>query len=288
MIKDLIKQIIPYYNYYRKNKSSISVNNAIESMWDIGELIQLFLNENPGIKPHSLYREIYGKSEGSKNIEQKSYITREFLGRCYRIRQIFKFKRNIKETFPNLKSFTNFREAMPFFDNDKYKLNGKDLENLIKILNSKESNIKIFTYIKDLQKVNIGIKNPRNQKIKELSGDKEIFVKFYNYIYGLLKFNDYDKAYNEIKSVDNNFIKILSKNTAAIAIDGLLMTDFEIPNLLNKDWENYSILIKRMINKKDSTERRRFRRLIPPHRMTQLGEMLYQISSKDLYKTFRQ
>ena len=82
-------------------------------------------------------------------------------------------------------------------------------------------------------------------------------------------------------------LKILSKNTSALALDGLLMTDFEIPEKINEKWSIFSILIKRLITKEDPLERRRFRRLIPSHRMTQLGEMIYLLTAENLYKTFR-
>lgn len=285
-LKYLISEIIPYYNKYRKNKLIISGIEVLEISWEIGDLLDKFIKKN-NVAPHALYREIYGKSEGEKNIEQKSYVTREFLGRCYRIRKMFNQKSGIRFLFPDLKNFNNFREAMPFFDNQKYLLKGENREELIKILNSNLENRKIKEYIKKLQKEKIGIKNPRDQKLKKMSGDKEVFIKFYNYIYEMFKWSDYERVYNEIKDIDTGFIKVLSKNTGAISIDGLLFTDFEVPNSLNEKWFEFASLIKRLIEKKDPLERRRFRRLIPPHRMTQLGEMLYQLTSESLYKTFR-
>lgn len=284
-IKYLITEIIPHYNKYRKNKLTLSGSDALDILWDIGDLLRKFIEQND-IAPHALYRLIYGKSEGTENVVQKSYITREFLGRCYRIRNMFEKKSEIRLLLPNLKNFNNFREAMPFFDNPKYLLKGKDREELLAILNGDE-NKKIKEYIKRLQKELIGVKNPRNQKLKEMSDDKDVFVKFYNYIYELLNAGDYNAVNQEVKNIDSEFIKILSKNTSAISIDGLLLTDFEIPVSLNKKWVEFANLIQKLVNQKDPVERRRFRRLIPSHRMTQLGEMIYQLTSEDLYKTFR-
>jgi hypothetical protein len=46
-------------------------------MWDIGDILKNFINQND-IAPHKLYRIVYGKSDGSENISQKSWVTREF------------------------------------------------------------------------------------------------------------------------------------------------------------------------------------------------------------------
>ena len=67
---------------------------------------------------------------------KKSWITREFQDRCYRIRNIFQDKDQIYSELPSLVGFTAFRESMPFFDNKKYKLEGDDRVNLLKLLNS--------------------------------------------------------------------------------------------------------------------------------------------------------
>jgi len=177
----LIKEITPLYNSYKENAKIIKGTDAIKIMWEIGDLIKKYLKNN-NIAPHTLYRQIYGKSEGTKNIEQKSYLTREFLSRSFRIRNIFTSIEEIEEKLPNLQRFITFREAMPFFDNPKYKLLGEDMENLLKILNSENSR-KALHQVEELQKTYIGIKNPRNQRLKELEKDKSTFVDFYNYIY---------------------------------------------------------------------------------------------------------
>jgi len=259
---------------------------SVGILWDIGDAIKKYVKKT-GIAPHTLYRQIYGKSEGKTNVIQKSYITRDFLSRSYRVRNIFKKRADIKTYLPNLKNFHLFYKAMPFIDNPKYRFAGKEKENLYKLLNSSKNYAVVMKEINRLQKEKIGIKNPRNQKLKEMAGDKDVFVSFYNHIHGLLKRADYQQAQKEINAIDREFIKILSKNTGALALDGLLMTDMKVPQKLNKQWADFSILINRLVSKKDPMERRRFRRLIPPHRMTQLGEMLYLLTAENLYKTFR-
>jgi len=285
-IKELIKNIVPHYNKYRQSRNILTGTEAVEVFWDVGDEIEKYIKET-NVAPHALYRQIYGKSEGKTNVIQKSYITRDFLSRSYRIRNIFITRADIKKYLPNLQKFRLFSQAMPFIDNPKYQFSGKEKENLYNLLNSNKGYTEIIKQIFSLQKEKIGINNPRTQKLKGMMEDKDIFVAFYNYIYKLFKDGDYQKAQEEISIMDIEFIKILSKNTSALALDGLLMTEFEIPQKVNEKWLDFTNLVKRLITKEDSIERRRFRRLIPSHRMTQLGEMLYLLTTEDLYKTFK-
>lgn len=126
-INQLINDITPLYNKYKSTSKILSGNESLKIMWDIGDFLNQFINRH-NIAPHKLYREVYGKSEGKENISRNTWITREFQGRCYRIYNIFSSERDIDQIFPTLKSFTLFREAMPFFDNEKYILKGKKRE----------------------------------------------------------------------------------------------------------------------------------------------------------------
>jgi len=160
-LQELIKNISPLYNSYKQTSRNINGVNALQIMWDIGDFLKKTI-EMSNIAPHNLYRKIYGKAEGQEYITQKSYITREFLGRSYRIRNIFKNKKDIQKILPNLKSFISFREAMPFFDNEKYILRGEEKEKLLYLLNSNSSSTLILNKIKLLQSEKIGRKNPRD------------------------------------------------------------------------------------------------------------------------------
>ena len=87
---------------------------------------------------------------------------------------------------------------MPFFDNDKYLLKGKEKKDLLNILNSNESSNLILKKIKLLQSQKIGRKNPRNQKLKEVEPQKDVFISFYNYIFNLIKDNSYETINKEV------------------------------------------------------------------------------------------
>jgi len=283
---ELIKKITPIYNYYRKNKLNINSVSTVEIMWQIGDIIKEYL-KNANTKPHTLYRDIYGKSEGINNVEQKSYITREFLNRCFRIRKIFETKNNIKKIFPSLNNYNHFREAMPFFDNSKYKLKGNEKNKLLEILNSNNTNQQIMKYIRKLQKEKIGINNPRTQRFQELSNEKKLFIDLYNFLYICFKERKYKEATTGVNTTNEFFISELSKNTGALASDKLMIKIFKIPTNVSGLWLGYAEVVNKLAGKKDATERRRFRRLIPPEKMMRMSEMIYALRSEEDFNKFR-
>lgn len=281
-LKQLIDEISPLYNSYKQNSRNITGTNALQVMWDIGDILKKEI-EKYNIAPHSLYRKIYGKAEGQSNITQRSYITREFLGRSYRIRNIFKNKENIIKDLPNLKNFIPFREAMPFFDNNKYLLKGEEKESLLRILNGNESSSLILKKIKLLQTQKIGKKNPRNQKLNELNPQKQVFISFYNYLFNLIKDNNYEAIKKEISFMDNSIILKLSINTSALAQEGLKYV--EISELLpNDQWNKYIEFLNYFSKQNNAKERRRFRRLISPERIVKLAEMLQSLNIENSCK----
>ncbi|MCX6751412.1 MAG: hypothetical protein NT161_01440 [Candidatus Nomurabacteria bacterium] len=284
-IQKLIDGISPLYNSYKQTSRNISGTKALQIMWEIGDLLKKAI-EVSGVAPHNLYRQIYGKAEGKENITQKSYITREFLGRSYRIRNIFKNKENIQKDLPNLKSFISFREAMPFFDNEKYILKGEEKEKLLSLLNSDLSPTSVLDKIKLLQSEKIGRKNPRNQKLDELQPQKEIFINFYNYLFYLIKNNDYESVKKEFKDVDISILKTISSNTSALAQEGVKY--IEIPeSTLDTQWITYLNILNSFSTQINAKERRRFRRLIPPERIVKLAEMIQALTSEDSFKNFK-
>ena len=280
-INSLIQTITPFYNQYKQQNRSISGTEALKIMWDIGDILKKFIEENK-IAPHTLFWEVYGKSEGTKNIVQKSWITREFQGRCYRIRNIFSSKRQIEKELPTLKSFTYFRETLPFFDNQKYKLTGKEKEKLLELLNSKKDSKFIMKRIRYLQEKKIGIKNPRTQRLKDLEGEKKVFINFYNSVYQLLN-EPPEKATLKLKKnhVDPQYVIVLAKNTNALSQDGLKFTSFTIrKDIQDPLWKNYGEIVKKLISNHNAVETRRFRRIIPAERIVQLADMLYSLPLK--------
>lgn len=276
-IDELIQNITPKYNHYKVNSNHIKATDAIELMWDIGDLLLQYFKDHQ-IQPHGLYRLIYGKSEGTKNTYKKSYITREFLGRCYRIRKIFTNREEIREILPNLQRFTTFREAMPFFDNPKFVLTGEERKNLLKLLNDID-NRKAFIYIKNLQKSYIGISNPRTQRLTDLSEEKQVFITFYNHVFNLTKLDHFtrNKILTEGKITDK-LRESLSYDISSLTEDGIKPSNYSYQeDVLIPEWSMFIRIIQGFKNQKNPKQIRRFRRIVPAMRMINLAEMLIQL-----------
>jgi len=173
ILKELINNIIPYYNKYKRNQENLTGAQALEIIWDVGNLIKEYLKDK-NIAPRTLYHQIYGKSEGDTDIPQKSYITRDFLDRAYRVKRIFNDKNEIKKTFPNLKRYRLFYKSMPFFDEGRFKMENTDRKKLIELLNSNKTYNEIITEVAKLREKRIGLSIPKDSKLKELEREKNI------------------------------------------------------------------------------------------------------------------
>jgi hypothetical protein len=287
-ISELLSNITPLYNNYKSNKSKISASDSIIIMWEIGSFIESYLKVNK-VSPHNLYREIYGKSETTSNISQKSYITREFLSRSFRIYKMFESKNEIKVKFPSLGDFSSFREAMPFFDNPIYKLSKNDEEDLFKLLNSNKKGTDIVKALDKKKKSINNILNPRDQKLNELDEQVKLFKSFYNYIYKNIRDLDFETCFNELKldKAGLDHIIILIKNLSSLAQEGMAkydMKNYKFENLLLDQFYN---LILELIKPNDEKVRRRFRRLIAPERIIKVSEYVFAILSSENYKQMK-
>ena len=285
-VSKLISEITPLYNTYIENRHTISGKDALILMWDIGDILAGYINELD-IKPHRLYRLIYGKSEGSSNIIQRSYITREFMGRCYRIRRIFESNDHIESIFPNLRSFTLFREAMPFFDNPKYIMNSEDKEVLIKLLNSDEETKTIFQKIKVLQRRRIGKTNPRTQRLYELEEEKDVFIKSYNEIYKLIRLRDFQKAQDNLQDVSKESLENISSILGSLVSEEVIAPSFKVSEKEPEPFGSLVGVLRKLRREKGMIQRNRFRRLVSPERISRLANMVYALTSEQAYNNYR-
>lgn len=272
----IINEITPLYNKYKAN-IEISWTEALNIMRDIGNILKKHI-QIYNIAPHSLYRMIYWKSEGSNHITQKSRISREFQWKAFRIRNFFNEKSDIDKYLPNLKKFRLFSQAMPFLDNEKYKLEWKDKENLLALLNSNKSYKEIFKELCLLKQEKIGIKNPRTQKLNELSEEKQIFINFYNLVYNILSKQEFNLLINE--KITKEHLSLLSKNTNSLSQDWLKFNLVTLKETKNSIFNDYNSMINNFIAEKTPKKIRRFRRIITPERIVRLADILYTIYTK--------
>lgn len=282
-IYELIENITPLNNKYRdliKEKSSGT--KVVVIMWEVGNLLHIFLLRNK-IKPHKLYWKIYGKSEGTRT----SYITRDFLSYCFRIRKYFSKKEEIEKNFYNLERYSSFREALPLLENPKYKLDKKSQSILIRLLNSNIPPMQIKENIIQLKKNRIGIKNTRYQRLREMEPSAKIFASFYNYIYKIYKENNDTEAKSFRTLIGENVLNNLSAMIASLAREGLFIPKFKYKNYQNIRFNSFMGTLKELINK-NIEDRNRFRRLFPPRKIIRLADMIYSLSSYKLMIDFRE
>ena len=183
-----------------------------------------------------------------------------------------KGKDDIISKFPRLRSFTNFRESMPFFDNEKYKFEGDEMKKLLDLLNSDRPNKKIHSIIKRLQKEKIGIKNDRKQRLSDFYEYKKVFVEFYNKAYKM-------KLDENKTSKDDLYLK-LSKNLSALCSDGKQYTPFDITDKLDDTDRAFCEMIEFFKTRKTFVEIRRFRKVIDVNRFSILSEYLYEVAMR--------
>ena len=280
----IIEDLTPLYNQYANNKNNLSGAESLKIMWDFGEIINNYI-EKLKIPPHSLYREIYGKSESNANITQSSYITREFQGRCTRIRKIFANHEEIDKLFPALVSFTCFREAMPFFDNQKYLFKGKDREELLKLLNSNKKPTEVIKTLRLIQAKHIGIKNKRDQRLGEVTDLKNKFIDIYNSVFKLLKQENYESVRAEIL-ISNEVIIFFYQKLRVLIAEGNVQPKKIKLEKLSEPFIVLNDLLDELYRKTKATERNRFRRLVPINRISSLSKMIYALTDEKLYNNF--
>jgi hypothetical protein len=268
-IFDLIEKITPYNNRYRDLiKGGGNGTEILNLMWDVGAIIQIFIDEFQ-IKPHNLYWRIYGKSEGLKN----SYITRDFLSYCLRIKKYFSAQEDISKIFPYLQKYSLFREAFPLLENPKFKLSDSEEKEIIKILNSNANFQKIKKTIQRVKSDRIGIKNTRKQKLGEMKPITDSFVIIYNEIYEIIKNNDQSLLDRVEKNLSKDILNTMSQAVSALTQENLYVPNLQISQKLPEQWEIFLSNIKNLFESSIET-RNRFRRIVSPRKLFDLADML--------------
>lgn len=276
----IISEITPYYIQYKKETKPVE---CIVKMWEIGKILDYYIRET-GIKPHTLFRDLYGKSETSTNTQQKSYISREFQGRCYRVFHMFSSTEEIRENLQNLKSITIFKEAMPFFDNSNYKI---DRTKLYSLLLADKTSSEIIKDVEQLQENIIGKKNPRTQRLHEVAAETTNFKEFYAYILSYIKIQDFMQSSSKFKSetaLNLQQIREIAKNTEQLALSNVRHLPITIQSSSEKI-TNYVEMLENLLNPKSIKKLRRFKRLIDSKYILLLTDMLYALTDEENYQS---
>jgi len=282
-IFNLIEQITPFYNSYRDFVSEGKRGTEVlELMWDVGEVLKTYLDINK-VKPHNLYWQIYGKAQGVKT----SYITRDFLSYCLRIRKFFPNKDQIRKSFPNLKRYSLFREAFPLLENPKYKLPEEETTILLKLLNSDLEPQEIKNQIVTIKNNVIGIKNDRMQKIHEIEPTVRNFVLIYNHVFSLIKKNLESEHEDFLSMIGNDYLEELVQAISSLTEEGLYVPDLKARSDLPQPWDEFTNNVTSLIKGKVEL-RNRFRRVFPVKKIYVLAEMLNALKTKKGIQHYRE
>jgi hypothetical protein len=278
----IINSITPLNNEYRDLAiTNNSGNKILCIMWQVGDILDKFIAIHQ-IKPHSLYWKIYGKAEGLRN----SYITRDFLSYCLRIRRYFKSSDLILKEYPNLKKYSLFREAFPLLENPKYRLVPEDIEKIKHLLNSDLSTAEIKKYLVNYKKIHIGKTNTRTQKLSELKEISSIFLGAYKQVSQLIVSGKLDEINSFRRLFHNSHIKTISQAISALTQENLFVPDLKHLTICPKEWKALIVNIDYLF--KSSVEvRNRFRRLVKPKIIFEFAEMLNAITTDEELNNFR-
>jgi hypothetical protein len=265
----LIEKITPLNNEYRDlvDNSSRGVDVLIV-MWSVGGLLEDYVIFN-NLKPHNLYWQIYGKADGLK----RSYITRDFLSYCLRIKRYFVSKDDIVRDFAGLQIYSLFREAFPLLENLKFKLSTIEREKLIELLNSKNDPRQIKRKILEIKKKRIGITNTRKQKLNEMALFVDSFVECYNNTYSLIKNGSPVDIKKFRQQIQEKYLQDLSQLISALTQEGLFVPKINPNSNLPKYWCDFILKLSELFLG-NIEMRNRFRRLVAPKKIMQLSDMV--------------
>ena len=133
-----------------------------------------------------------------------------------------------------------------------------------------------MNYIEVLKEKYVKIKNPRTQRINEVSGHAEIFIKFYNYLYK----NEISDCRMDLEGSYCD-VEIVFKNTQALSSEEYKKYDqSSIKNPVNI-WDEYSNVVYDLISDTNAKRRRRFRKLIPVSKIVNLSTMIYKVMTAE-------
>jgi len=277
LITQLIEEITPLNNKYREGiKSNLSGTEIIKIMWDVGEILFKL-----GIKKiHSIAWKIYGKERGIR----RSYITRDFLSYCFRIRKFFKSKSEIDEEYPFLQRYSLFREAFPLLENAKYALDRKEREALINLLNSQQPFQTMKKKIVKMKREKIRIYNDRRQRLSEMAPMKDNFIEIYKDLSALIQDNDLSTVKIFREKMGDDLLSQISQLCLSFTQEGLLFPEID-QNQIEKLEVKWKLLCNNLIrlSNSDIETRNRFRRLIPISKIMEVAEILNGFRTDDGY-----
>jgi|SRR5579871_1552395 len=133
----LIAELGPHNNRWRDG----SPCEKVLALWQMGDVLLRYV-ENPSDR--ILWE-----------IQQRSYITRTILRYALIVRRTWRDSHDLERLVAGLRSFTVFREALPFLKGDRYGIDAEHLTKVTSLLHSPDTRTAVRS-LKDLKRVRIG------------------------------------------------------------------------------------------------------------------------------------
>jgi len=245
-------------------------------MWDVGEILFLHNIENV----HPIAWKIYGKEKGIR----RSYITRDFLSYCFRIRKFFNAKTEIDKKFPSLQRYSLFREAFPLLENPKYALDINERKALLELLNSSQPFQSIKKKIIKIKREKLRIYNDRRQRLGEMVPVRDNFIKIYKELFDLLQGDSQIKVKIFRENIGEKMLSDLSQLCLSFTQEGLSFPKIDQDQIdeLDGEWKLFCDTLVRLSNS-DVETRNRFRRVIPVSKIMEAAEILNGVRTDEGY-----
>lgn len=256
-IGQLIEKIGPFNNRIRDCEGY----KRISLMWEVGDI----LFEGGVKKVHPVAWEIH----------RRSYITRDLLSYCYRVRKKWPNKQELQRLFHKVVSYGVFREALPLIENEKFILGKKEVNSIIESL-SMDDPLALRKHLASLKKKHINIRNDRRQRLHEIREEVVVFNEFYQYLSGLIKEGDSAELASIKRKLGEDGMLRISQFCMAISKD-----DYKGPT--NIDTINLSGILVKFVEKllplslAAKEKKARFRRLIPSDSLVEIADIINSV-----------
>jgi hypothetical protein len=272
-LNETIADLAPLNNEYRRlRRQGGAALEILAVMWRVGEILHKATSSS-GVSPHTLFWGIYGKAPGVK----RSFITRDFLSYCYRIRRMYASQEELSSQLRGLQSYSLFREAIPLLENERYRLKGERRDELLRMLNSKLPVSQLKAWIADLKKQVIGRKNSRTQRLAEVEPWAQSFRSI---VLALNSGGQSLPAKTASAFRDANKTRPLAEAVSSLTREGLFVPALQSEPVDDGQFDKLVHLLIQLTSGPVEL-RNRFRRLFPPKALMDFAEMLFSYCRAD-------
>lgn len=257
----LVRELAPLNNAFRQAvKEGLPGNAVLKILWDAGDVI---CSKNID-HVHKIAWQMYGRSDSKRH----SYLTRDYITYCWRVRRYFEQRDDIDRIFPKLETHMVFKEALPLLTNPKYILSPPEREEMYALLNNDGLMVtQIIDCLAEMKKRKLPIRNPRTQRLHELDSIRRLF----------------DAAFSNTHSTNLGLTKAqanyLSGLWLALVGEGRSYPQNKPAGIavLGAPWKEAIEVAINLLTKKNVEDRNRFRRVVKPEELLRASATLSKL-----------